>query len=130
MTLCRNYIPMKLDTAVKEPLRIKIFLCLTTDKFFSCIPSQKKKQSYPSPLFSFTMYLSFSLPNSSSGSETMVKNMAVAHYQLDIKILWGTSLYCQHHYLHMMSEQFSQPPSPLIFKLDCCFLQREIRCPF
>ena len=42
MTLCRNYIPMKLDTAVKEPLRIKIFLCLTTDKFFSSIPYQKK----------------------------------------------------------------------------------------
>ena len=89
MTLCRNYIPMKLDTAVKEPLRIKIFLCLTTDKFFSSIPSQKKKQPYPSVLSSFTMYLSFSLPNSSSGSETMVKNMAVDHYRLDIKILLG-----------------------------------------
>ena len=89
MTLSRNYIPMKSDTAVKEPFHIKIFLCLMTDKSFSCIPSQKKKQLFPSPLFIFTMYLSFSLPNSSSGSETMVKNMAVDHSQLDIKILWG-----------------------------------------
>ena len=41
---------MKSDTAVKEPLRIKIFLGLMTDKSYSCIPSQKKKT-----IISFTL---------------------------------------------------------------------------
>ena len=132
MTLCRNYIPMKLDTAVKEPLRIKIFLCLTTDKFFSSIPSQKKKQSYPSPLSGFKMYLSFSLPNSSSGSETMVKNMAVDHYQLDIKILWEHITVLPTSLSSYDERTLISPrPHQLLFSnWIVVFFYREIRCPF
>ena len=132
MTLCRNYIPMKLDTAVKEPLRIKIFLCLTTDKSYSCIPSQKKTiisfcfiQFHNVPFIlapKLVIWIRDDGEEHGGGSlSTWHQDPLGAHRSItniSIFILWANF-------------NLSPPLSTLIFKLDCCLrFQREIRCPF
>ena len=78
------------------------------------------------------MYLSFSLPNSSSGSETMVKNMAVDHYQLDIKILCGHITVLPTSLSSYDERTLISPrPHQLLFSnWIVVYFSRGIRCPF